>query len=63
MAKKIKITQIRSTIGRIEKQKRTMHALGIHRIGQSAIHEATPVINGMVDKVKHLVEIEEVDGE
>jgi large subunit ribosomal protein L30 len=63
MAKKIKITQIRSTIGRLENQKRTMRALGISKMGQSVVHEKTPVIDGMVDKVKHLVAVEEVVGE
>jgi large subunit ribosomal protein L30 len=63
MAKKIKITQIRSTIGRLENQKRTMVALGIRKIGQSVVHEKSPAIEGMVNTVKHLVAIEEVNGD
>lgn len=63
MAKMIKITQIKSTIGRLENQKRTMIALGIRKIGQSVLHHKTPVIDGMVNTVKHLITIEEVTGE
>jgi large subunit ribosomal protein L30 len=57
---KIKITQIRSKIGRPERQKRTLEALGLKRIRQTVEHEATPQILGMVTKVKHLVTVEEV---
>jgi len=58
--KKIKITQIRSTIGGLEKQKRTIRALGIHKMHHSVIHTATPQILGMAVKVRHLVRVEEV---
>lgn len=58
--KKIKITQVKSLIDRSFKQKRTMSALGIKRINQQVIKEATPQVVGMIDKIKHLVEIEEV---
>jgi large subunit ribosomal protein L30 len=57
---KIKITQVRSTINRPSGQKRTIEALGLHRIRHSVVHNATPQIMGMVNKVKHLVQIEEV---
>ncbi len=57
---KIKVTQVRSTINRPEKQKRTIEALGLHRMHHSVVHNATPQILGMVDVVKHLVKIEEV---
>jgi len=57
---KIKITQIRSKIGRPERQKRTLEALGLRKIRQTVEHEATPQILGMVNKVKHLVIVEEV---
>ena len=63
MSKKLKITQKRSTIGRIGKQKRTMRALGIRKMGQSVVHDDSAVIRGMVDTVRHLVDIEEIDGE
>ena len=58
--KKIKITQIRSTIGCLEKQKRTMKALGIHKINHSVMQTATPQIVGMINKVRHLVRVEDV---
>jgi large subunit ribosomal protein L30 len=57
---KIKITQVKSVIDRPKRQKDTMKALGIKKIRQSVIHEATPQILGMVKKVSHLVEVEEV---
>jgi large subunit ribosomal protein L30 len=63
MAKKLKIKQVRSTIGRLEGQKRTMKALGIHKLGQTVVHDNTPAIRGMVEKVKHLVVVDESDGE
>ncbi|MFP4163538.1 MAG: 50S ribosomal protein L30 [Chitinispirillaceae bacterium] len=59
MSKKIKITQVRSTIGRLENQKATMKALGIRKMHRSAVHDDNPVIRGMVEKVKHLVKVEE----
>ncbi len=60
MGKKLKITQIRSTIGRIEKQKQTIKALGIRKLYQSVMHKDTPQIRGMIEVVKHLVEVEEI---
>lgn len=60
MNQKLKITQIRSTIGRIKKQKETIKALGIKKLYQSVIHKDTPQIRGMIEKVKHLVEVEEI---
>ena len=55
----IKITQTRSTIRRPGDQKRTIQALGLGRIGRTVEVEATPQIRGMVNKVKHLVSVEE----
>ena len=60
MSAKIKITQTRSIINRPKNQKRTIKALGIHRMHHSVVHEITPQILGMVNKVKHLVETEEI---
>lgn len=57
---KIKIKQVRSQIGRPESQKRTMAALGFRKMNQVVEHEATPQILGMVKKVQHLLEVEEV---
>ena len=60
MHKKIKITQIRSAIDERYDQKRTLKALGIRRRGKSVIHNDTPTIRGMIEKVKHLVRVEEL---
>lgn len=57
--KKIKVTQIKSTIDRPERQKRTMIALGLKKMNASVEVEATPQILGMVNKVSHLVKVEE----
>lgn len=57
---KIKIKQVRSQIGRPEPQKRTMAALGFRKMNQVVEHEATPQILGMIKKVEHLLEVEEV---
>ena len=56
---KIKVIQVRSSIKRSQNQKRTLEALGLRRMGQTVEHEASPVILGMVNKVKHLVSVEE----
>ena len=56
---KIKITKRRSAINRPQRQKRTLEALGLRKIGQTVEHDPTPNILGMVDKVKHLVSVEE----
>ena len=60
MEKKIKITQLKSTIDRIKNQKLTIEALGLGRPHYSVIHNDTPQIRGMIEKVKHLVKVEEV---
>lgn len=57
---KIKITQIRSKIGSDWTQVATLAALGIKKLNRSVEHEGTPQILGMVNKVKHLVKVEEV---
>lgn len=57
--KKIKITQIRSTIERPERQKRTIEALGLGRIRKFVVKTDTPQIRGMIAKVQHLVRVEE----
>ena len=57
---KIKVTQVKSQIGRLKNQKRTLEALGLRRLNQSIEHEATPSIVGMVNKVSHLVSVEEL---
>ncbi len=57
---KIKITQVKSAIKKPVRQKRTLEALGIRKLHQTIEVEATPQIMGMVQKVLHLVEVEEV---
>ncbi len=55
---KIKVTQVKSNIKRPEDQKRTLAALGLHKIGQTVEHEESATILGMVNKVKHLVTVQ-----
>ena len=57
--KTLKIVQTRSTIGRTEGQRRTVKALGLHRIGDVALKPDRPEIRGMIRKVAHLVRVEE----
>jgi large subunit ribosomal protein L30 len=57
---KIRITQVRSRIGRTKRQKHTLDALGITRMNRTVEHEATPQILGMVNKIKHLVQVEDI---
>jgi large subunit ribosomal protein L30 len=57
---KIKITQVKSGIDRSERQKRTLVALGLRRMLYSVEVEATPQILGMVEKVHHLVKVEQL---
>ena len=56
---KIKVTKVRSAINRTKRQKLTLEALGLKKIGQVVEHDATPNILGMVKKVEHLVSVEE----
>ncbi len=58
--KKIKVTQIRSAIGRPKDQKATIEALGLRRLNHTVEHNATPQILGMVAKVNHLIKVEEI---
>jgi len=57
---KIRITQVKSKNGKPERQKRTLEALGIRKLNHSVEHEATPQIMGMVNKIKHLVKVENI---
>ena len=60
MTDKIKITQIKSTIGRPAKHDRIVRSLGLRKMHQTVEHNADPVILGQVKKVSHLVKVEEV---
>lgn len=57
---KIKVKKIKSAIKRSQKQKRTLEALGLKKIGQVVEHKNTPAILGMIAKVLHLVSVEEM---
>jgi large subunit ribosomal protein L30 len=57
----LKITQTRSVIGSLGKHKKTVRALGLKRIRDSRVHTDTPQVRGMIQKVRHLVKVEEVE--
>ncbi len=61
MAIKLKVTQVRSTIGRPEKQRAILKGLGLTRRGKSKVLADTPEIRGMILKVQHLVTVEPVE--
>ena len=60
---KIKVTLVKSTIGQVDSVKGTVKALGLKKIRSSKELEDTPAIQGMIAKVKHLVKVENVEGE
>jgi large subunit ribosomal protein L30 len=59
---KLRITWVKSSIGYSRRQKGTIRALGLRRLGDAVEQANTPVIRGMVDKVSHLVQVEEIEG-
>lgn len=59
--KKYRITQVRSRIGRPGDQKRTLDALGLRRMNRWVVINASPQVEGMINKVKHLVTVEEIN--
>ena len=59
---KLRITWVKSSIGYSRRQKSTIRALGFHRLGDVVEQADTPVIRGMIDKVSHLVRVEEIEG-
>ncbi|OHD65666.1 MAG: 50S ribosomal protein L30 [Spirochaetes bacterium RBG_13_51_14] len=61
MAKKLVIKQIKSGIGTLPKQRATLRALGLRKMSAERIHDDTPVIRGMIDRVCHLVSVKEID--
>lgn len=60
-AKRLRITYVKSAIGYSKKQKNTIRALGLHRLGDTVEQDNTPVIRGMINKVGHLVAVEVVE--
>lgn len=61
MAKSLKVTLVRSTIGALKEQQATIAALGLHKMHSTVIKPDNACIRGMLFKVKHLVKVEEVD--
>jgi large subunit ribosomal protein L30 len=55
---KVRITQTRSQIGQSQKHRGTLRALGLGKIGKTVEHDDSPVLAGMLRKVRHLVEVE-----
>ena len=62
MAKKILVKQVKSNIGVKPKHRATLRALGLRRINADRVHDNNPVIRGMINKVRHLVSVEEIKG-
>ena len=58
--KRLRVIQTRSAIGRPERQKKTIQALGIKKLNKPIEVEGTPQILGMIEKIKHLIEVEEI---
>ncbi len=58
---KIRIIWVKSGIGYAEDQKKTLRALGLHRLNQSVEHEDSAVLRGQINKVRHLIRIEEAN--
>ena len=63
MAGKLKITMVKSMIGRPEKHRRVLRGLGLRKLNRSVLRNDTPAIRGMVETVSHLVTAEEVTNE
>lgn len=59
---KLKVTQIKSRIGCLKDQIATLEALGLRKMNSSRVHEDTAAIRGMIQKVNHLVKVEEIEG-
>ena len=57
---KIRIKQLKSPIGRNNKQRKTLISLGLNKINRERTLESNPAIEGMIDKVKHLIKVDEV---
>jgi large subunit ribosomal protein L30 len=56
---KLRVTWIKSGIGYAQDQKRTLKALGLNRLNQSVVHSDSPSVRGMINKVRHLIRVEE----
>ncbi len=58
---KLQVTLLKSGIGYAERQKRTLRALGFKRLNQRVVHEDSATLRGMINKVRHLVKVEEAN--
>ncbi|MDO4778416.1 MAG: 50S ribosomal protein L30 [Tissierellia bacterium] len=58
---KLEIKLVKSTIGRLEKHKKTVEALGLKKVGQTVTKEANPAIKGMIDSIDFMLEVKEVE--
>ena len=56
---KVRVTQVKSQIGQTQRDRGTLRALGLGKIGRTAEHEESPVLAGMLRKVRHLVKVED----
>ncbi|OZG50310.1 50S ribosomal protein L30 [Bombiscardovia coagulans] len=61
MSKQLKVTLVRGFANQTQRQKVNAQSLGLRKIGQSVVIDDTPVYRGMIDKVRHLVTVEEAD--
>ncbi len=61
MAKKLKITQVKGLSGRIQQHRDTIAALGLRRLNDTVVHKDTPQIRGMINAVRFMITVEEVD--
>ena len=60
-SQKVKVTQVRSPIGRPAKQRQTLVGLGLNKMHRSRVLEDTPAVRGMINRVRHLVDVEQVE--
>jgi large subunit ribosomal protein L30 len=61
--RRLRITWVKSAIGYSQRQKATVRALGLRRLGDSVVQDDTVVVRGMINAVRHLVRVEKVEGE
>ena len=59
--KRLRVTLVKSAIGKPTRQKRTVQALGFHSVNETIVHPDNPSVRGMIFKVSHLVQVEEVE--
>ena len=60
---KLRITYTKSAIGYSKDQKETVRSLGLHKLNSTVVHDDTPAIRGMIFKVRHLVQVVEIEGQ